>query len=73
LRRAAGSGTFARGVEGSTMIVRWMTAALLLAVGACGTCADSPYSAAMMKPVQPGQCAYCDYPGVHEEAACPSR
>ncbi len=55
------------------MIVRWMTAALLLAVGACGTCADSPYSAAMMKPVQPGQCAYCDYPGVHEEAACPSR
>lgn len=44
----------------------------LAVLGACSTCTDSPYSAAMLKVQQPGQCAYCDYPGVHEEAACPA-
>lgn len=54
-------------------MARWLMISLALAVSGCSTCTDSPYSAAMLMVPQPGQCAYCDYPGVHEEAACPAK
>lgn len=54
-------------------MARWLMISFALALAGCSTCTDSPYSAAMLMVPQPGQCAYCDYPGVHEEAACPMK
>lgn len=54
-------------------MARWLMISLILALAGCSTCTDSPYSAGMMLVPQPGQCAYCDYPGGHEVAACPGR